>query len=624
MVYRLGLSALLLAAASGCNGNDTSDDTSANVVDADGDGFPASSDCDDADSAINAGATELCDGIDNNCNGEIDEEEAEDATIWYVDGDADGFGAPNRAETPAITSCVQPTDYVDNSDDCNDNNDASNPGEDEICGDLLDNDCNGLVDEDEAVDAIPLYPDADNDDYGDGSVDPIFACDVPVGYSENPDDCDDTQALRNPGLPELCDGLDNDCDGVINDAGAISRNIQRFESFAAALAGASDGDELIVCQGTYNENIVIDNHITIRAIDGVENTIIEGTGDGSVITANGTPVSLIGLTIRGGVGADGGGVNGERSLDLSIEDCVITGNEARTEGGGVYGPTDGVLAITNTTISDNEARSGGGVFAPALAFFSGVTITNNEADDGGGVYADGGLDYQWDTSTAITNNVAEKGGGVYVDGANLTLEPGTTISNNRATEAGGGLYLNAGGFTEGQISANSAPDGGGVYVQNSSQTISDASIFNNTGTNGGGLYIVDPDGSNTTIFSDMLLSSNSVTGQGGGVFLNAAAAEFSNVNTVSNLAANGGGLYLSSATMSFNVGSLTSNTTLEEDANGGGVYLSTGSIFSFLSIDFGEDASDNAPEDIYIQGSDTRISDLGVSSTGDCDDSGCE
>jgi hypothetical protein len=58
-------------------------------TDADGDGFPASEDCDDTDATINAGAIETCDGVDNDCDGEIDEGVSD---TWYADADGDGYG----------------------------------------------------------------------------------------------------------------------------------------------------------------------------------------------------------------------------------------------------------------------------------------------------------------------------------------------------------------------------------------------------------------------------------------------------------------------------------------------------------------------------------------------------
>ena len=99
-------------------------------------------DCDDTMGAINPGAAEICDGIDNNCDGQIDEGLA--LTNYYADTDGDGYGNASVM----LASCSAPVGYVTDNTDCNDNNAAVHPGAIEIC-DGIDNNCNGLVDGDE-------------------------------------------------------------------------------------------------------------------------------------------------------------------------------------------------------------------------------------------------------------------------------------------------------------------------------------------------------------------------------------------------------------------------------------------------------------------------------------------
>lgn len=104
-------------------------------------------DCNDNDAAIHPGAVEICDGKDNNCNGQIDEGVK---TTYYRDADGDTYG--NAAIT--IQACSLPAGYVTNNTDCNDNNSAVNPGATEICGNGIDDNCNGQIDENCPV--IPL------------------------------------------------------------------------------------------------------------------------------------------------------------------------------------------------------------------------------------------------------------------------------------------------------------------------------------------------------------------------------------------------------------------------------------------------------------------------------------
>jgi hypothetical protein len=101
-------------------------------------------------------------------------------------------------------------------DDCDDSDPAINPDATEVCDDL-DNDCDGTIDEADADDATTWYADVDGDGYGDAASSEL-SCDQPAGYALSSTDCDDLEALVNPGEAEVtCDGLDNDCDAATLD-----------------------------------------------------------------------------------------------------------------------------------------------------------------------------------------------------------------------------------------------------------------------------------------------------------------------------------------------------------------------------------------------------------------------
>lgn len=148
-------------------------DDDPNDVDDDGDGYTENEgDCNDSNSNINPGEPEICgDGIDQDCDGN---DKACAPAPDDVDNDGDG--------------------YTENEGDCNDNNFNINPGEPEICSDGIDQDCSG---NDETC--LPDQDDVDND--GDG-------------YTENDGDCNDSNADINPGESEICgDRIDQDCSG---------------------------------------------------------------------------------------------------------------------------------------------------------------------------------------------------------------------------------------------------------------------------------------------------------------------------------------------------------------------------------------------------------------------------
>ena len=178
----------------------------------DGDGYTDfDGDCNDQDSRVNSGESKICDSVDNNCNGEVDEG-AVDGIWWYPDDDNDGFG---RTED-GVNACSPSVGFVNEKGDCADNDPVINPDAQEICDEAeVDENCNGISNEAEVDDLISIgtetfYYDEDNDGFGNSSSS-IQLCSMIDGYVENNIDCDDSDPFTNPDGIEICDDKDNNC-----------------------------------------------------------------------------------------------------------------------------------------------------------------------------------------------------------------------------------------------------------------------------------------------------------------------------------------------------------------------------------------------------------------------------
>jgi len=256
-------------------------------VDADGDGFDACvtgelRDCDDNMANTYPGASESCDGFDNNCDGvvpdsEVDEDgdgfrlcgkDCDDTDPTTYDGAAEQCdGKDNDCDTvlpvgeqdldsDGVMACADPPD-------CDDRNDQVSPYAPELCGNRIDDDCDGQVDEesvaeddldgdghvcddcapndpnvyngalegvDEDGDGIPECDGIDNDCDPEGIIDNDTSCmdDDGDGYSELDGDCDDYQPYTYPGAVERPDNQDNNCDGQVEGVLDLSRSHVRL------------------------------------------------------------------------------------------------------------------------------------------------------------------------------------------------------------------------------------------------------------------------------------------------------------------------------------------------------------------------------------------------------------
>jgi uncharacterized delta-60 repeat protein len=164
-------------------------------------------DCNDQDSQVHPGGTDICNNKDDDCDGQIDEDYI--IKTFYQDSDGDGYG------NAAVSSdaCAQPTGYVTNSTDFDDSEPLAYPGATEVC-DGIDNDGNTQIDDGVKT---TFYRDGDGDGFG-YYHDSLQSCAAPGGYVANGSDCNDNNSFIKPGAVEACgDGTDNNCDGQVDE-----------------------------------------------------------------------------------------------------------------------------------------------------------------------------------------------------------------------------------------------------------------------------------------------------------------------------------------------------------------------------------------------------------------------
>jgi hypothetical protein len=363
-----------------CNGSvdDTPVDGSLWYADADGDGFgdvltgatscnrPAvrvadATDCDDSSALISPSALEICNGLDDDCDGRVDPVGMPGATLWYRDADGDGAGDPAVSQQ----TCTQPLGYTASGDDCDDAEPTVSPSALELC-DGLDNNCDGLVDAG-AAGASLWFADADGDGYGDAAR-PSTACDQPEGYVDLSTDCDDAQPESFPGAVEVpYDGVDQDCSGadlVDVDQDGWEWPTDCYDTEPSVYPGAYESPDGVDedCDGRVDEGT--------PAADDDGDGVTEDAGDcddadatlypGAAELPDRLDQDCDGLTDEGTVlFDDDGDGSSEQQGDCSDGDAQVYSGAAENLGNGVDDDCDGVVDGGEQDV-DGDGYTGGG------------------------------------------------------------------------------------------------------------------------------------------------------------------------------------------------------------------------------------------------------------------------
>lgn len=476
------------------------------AADEDGDGHSqATGDCNDDNADIYPGAPELCDGKDNDCDGDTPEDEVDEAYDGY-------------------RICEE---------DCDDEDPNVYPGAEEIC-DGKDSDCDGTTQDD---------LDEDED-----------------GYSLCLGDCDDHDPTVWPFNPEICDFIDNDCSGEIDDIDedgdgyspcAIGGDCDDEDPWAHPVivdgSAGNDGegtpelpynslDEALgdlddVCRSV----VLIPGEYTVGLNWSGEHVKIQGAGefpddtilmpeDGSRIfdiTAGGS-LELENLMLyNADTSGDGGAL---RSVGGEIILTRVKAIENRCTGdGGAISVSSGTLIITESSFQYNTADDDGGALAVTSSIFSdvGSEYFSNDGVRGGALLLSSGSNVTMADLIFQGNDASDEGGAMSIIGGSAIVLERIKAWENTAAVLGGGIALSDLDDSSSLLRNLWVQDnvsgsvGGGIGIAGSRAGFvlaNSAVLANQSPNSGAGIYASSSQADDLTIWSNVVAWNNGADG----------------------------------------------------------------------------------------------------------------
>ncbi|MEL6346742.1 MAG: putative metal-binding motif-containing protein [Myxococcota bacterium] len=363
-------------------------------------------DCNDRSAAANPLGDEICDGLDNDCNGAVDDN-AEDTTVFYYDSDGDGYGDP----AVSVERCAAPNRYVTDGTDCDDKRADVNP-------------------------ATRWFQDFDEDGFGNNFFS-VTSCTPVESHVLISGDCNDTSAVTNPDAEEICDGLDNNCDNFIEAdetdadqdgqplcAGDCRDDVPEIYLGADEICGDGLDNDCSTFVGEYNcladeSDVVITGHNTYNRLglaldasqdlngDGVDDlTVAEQYGD--IGRSSGGNVTIYFGPFESGESFDSQDDNDAYVFSSSFSSQM---NFAQVRGGDMDGDGQDDLVVTSYTY--NSYRGGAFVFYGPISSGDALNLSNADVI----FRSDGSSDYGGYRPSTIVTDMDGDGDGELIFGA---------------------------------------------------------------------------------------------------------------------------------------------------------------------------------------------------------------